>query len=178
MSHSVINPADIVVNIFQVRAKKVILDFHLADLYEVETRVLKQQVKRNMNRFPDDFMFQLTSSEWRELITNCDMLGNRKFSPVMPYAFTEQGVSMLSGVLNSQKAIEVNIAIMRAFVKLRELMIEYDELRKKIETLEAKYDKQFKIIFEVIKELIFQKKSPRKPVGYIITSTEQKDRDA
>jgi len=118
-------------------------------------------------------MFKLTSSEWSELITNCDKLGSRKFSPALPYAFTEQGIAMLSGILNSQKAIEVNIAIMRAFVKLRELMIEYNELRKRIETLEAKYDKQFGIVFEVIKELINQKSNPRKPVGYIIKSKEK-----
>ncbi len=91
------------------------LDFHLAMLYNVETRVLKQQVKRNIERFPDDFMFQLTVIEWKELITNCDNLGAMKFSPSFPYAFTEQGIAMLSGILRSSKAIKINISIMRAF---------------------------------------------------------------
>jgi len=171
MAQSSISPSHVVPNIFHIRGRKVILDFHLANLYKVETRVLKQQVKRNIGRFPYDFMFELNPVEWKELITNCDMLGNHKFSPAMPFAFTEQGIAMLSGVLTSQKAIEVNIAIMRAFVKLRELMIEYEELRKRIESQEAKYDKQFKDVYEAINYLLNLKKQESerknlKKIGY------------
>jgi len=101
--------------IYEIRGQKVMLDFDLAEMYEVENRVLKQSVKRNPDRFPDDFMFQLTKHEWQEVITNCDNLPEGvKFSPATPFGFTEQGVSMLSSVLKSKKALQVNIAIMRA----------------------------------------------------------------
>src|SRR5437867_12726394 len=136
---------EIISQIFFIRSKKIMLDFHLALLYDVETRALKQQVKRNVERFPEDFMFQLTASEWKELITNCDNLGSMKFSPATPYAFTEQGVAMLSVILRSRRATQVNISIMRAFVKMRELIDENKELKKKLDELESKYDKQFKI---------------------------------
>ena len=122
---------EIVSNVFYIRNKKVMLDFHLAVMYDVETRILKQQIKRNRERFPEDFMFQLTESEWRELITNCDKLGAYKYSPTIPLAFTEQGVAMLSGILRSQLAIKVNIAIMRAFVKMREFLDDNKELKEK-----------------------------------------------
>ena len=103
--------------IYEIRGQKVMLDFDLATMYEVETRSLKQAVRRNTDRFPDDFMFQLTKEEWQELITNCDNLPETaKFSPSTPYAFTEQGVAMLSSVLTSKKALQVNISIMRVFV--------------------------------------------------------------
>jgi hypothetical protein len=101
--HELINTKDIISQIYYIRGVKVMLDFHLAVLYEVETRVLKQQVKRNINRFPEDFMFQLTEIEWKELVTNCDNLGSIKFSPATPFAFSEQGVAMLSGILRSKK---------------------------------------------------------------------------
>ena len=142
------------------------LDFHIAMLYEVETRTLKQHLKRNMTRFPDDFMFRLTETEWKELITNCDNLGGAKFSPATPYAFTEQGVAMLSGILRSEKAISVNIAVMRAFVKLRELAEDNGDLKKKLDDLEMKYDKQFKIVFDALRELIVQKNEPRPEIGF------------
>jgi len=118
------------------------LDFHQAFLYGVETRVLKQQVKRNPDRFPADFMFQLTKDEWIELITICDKFPkNIKHYPIPPLAFTEQGVPMLSNVLRSKRAIMVNIAIMRAFVNLRQLTGANKELIRRIESLEEKYDK-------------------------------------
>ena len=142
------------------------LDFHLAALYEVETRVLKQSVRRNINRFPEDFMFQLTETEWKELITNCDNLGSVKFSPATPFAFAEQGIAMLSGVLRSEKAINVNIAIMRAFVRMRELIGQNKELKKKLDKMENKYDQQFRVVFEVIRQLIEKKNEPRNPVGF------------
>ena len=130
-------------------------DFDLAEMYEVETRVLKQAVKRNTERFPKDFMFQLTKAEWQEVITNCDNLPNGiKFSPATPFAFTEQGVSMLSSILKSKKAINVNISIMRAFVVLREFALSNKELTAKLRQLETKYNKQFKDIYAAINYLL------------------------
>jgi hypothetical protein len=164
---------EIVSNVFYFRNKKVMLDFHLAMMYNVETRVLKQQIKRNLERFPEDFMFQLTDSEWRELITNCDKLGANKYSPATPLAFTEQGVAMLSGILRSPLAIKVNIAIMRAFVKMREIIEDNHELKEKVEQLEAKYDRQFSLVFEAIKLLLIKKEEPRKTVGFKIPGSEE-----
>jgi hypothetical protein len=164
--NEIISTKEIITQIFQIRGAKVMLDFHLATLYEVETRVLKQQIKRNIDRFPEDFMFQLSESEWKELITNCDNLGSVKFSPATPFAFTEQGVAMLSGVLRSQRAVQVNISIMRAFVRMRQLMEENKELKKKLDEMESKYDKQFRVVFEALRKLIEKKKEPLKPVGF------------
>ena len=147
------------------------LDFDLAELYEIETRRLKEQVKRNIERFPDDFMFQLSKSEWNELIANCDKLPEKiKHSPVTPYAFTQEGVAMLSGVLRSQKAIRVNIDIMRAFVFLRKYALEYGELNKKLEDFMLETNMQFSEIYQVLTELTERKKiedKPRNPIGYI-----------
>ena len=139
---------------------------HLSILYEVETRVLKQQVKRNLNRFPGDFMFQLSEKEWKELITICENLRSFKFSPASPFAFTEQGVAMLSGILRSKKVIAVNIAIMRAFVRMRELINENKELKRKLDEMESKYDQQFQVVFDAIRQLIGKKDEPRNPIGY------------
>ena len=108
--------------IYFIRGEKVMLDYDLATLYAVENRALKQAVRRNIKRFPMDFMFILSASEWTEVITNCDNLGSRKFSPARPYAFTEQGVAMLSSILNSERAILVNIQIMRVFTRLRTML--------------------------------------------------------
>ena len=154
--------------IFIIRGKKVMLDRDLASLYGVQTRILNQAVKRNLKRFPEDFMFQLTRSETSEVITNCDNLKNLKFSPSHPYAFTEQGIAMLSSVLNSDKAIEVNIQIMRTFTKLRELMLVHKDLRIKIEALEKKYDSQFKIVFDALRKLIDPPQKPKTPIGFVI----------
>lgn len=154
--------------IFFIREQKVILDFHIAELYGVETRTLKQQVRRNIQRFPDDFLIQLTIREWQELITNCDKVQTSKFSPAVPFGFTEQGVAMLSSILRSPKAIEVNIAIMRTFVKLRKMMETNEQLRTKVEDLERKYDGQFQIVFKAIKSLIEPEKAPRRAIGYKI----------
>ena len=166
LMNELIPTKEIISQIFYIRGFKVILDFHLATLYQVETRVLKQQIKRNLDRFPEDFMFQLNETEWKELITNCDNLGSMKFSPVTPFAFTEQGVAMLSGILHSDKAVKVNIAIMRAFVRMRELIDENKDMKKKLDKLESKYDKQFQIVFEAIRKLIETKNEPRKSIGY------------
>ncbi len=152
--------------ILLIRGQKVILDFHLAELYGIETRVLKQQVRRNIARFPDDFLIRLGKKEWQELITNCDKLGDIKYSPSPPFAFTEQGVAMLSSVLRSPKAIEVNIAIMRTFVKLRKMMESNKELRQKVESMEKKYDGQFQVVFKAIKGLMEKKNETRRMIGF------------
>ncbi|MCX6304495.1 MAG: ORF6N domain-containing protein [Bacteroidetes bacterium] len=129
----------LVQRIFSIRGRKIMLDFDLAMLYGVETRALKQQVKRNLERFPIDFMFQLTKAEWDELITNCDKFPVKiRHYPLPPLAFTEQGVAMLSSVLRSKRAIMVNIAIMRAFVNLRQLIDANKNLLKRIDSLEEK----------------------------------------
>ncbi|WP_273277542.1 ORF6N domain-containing protein [Maribacter polysiphoniae] len=141
--------------IHNIQGNKVILDFDLAELYEVETRVLKQAVRRNLKRFPDDFMFQLSKEVWKEVITICDNLPeNIKFSPTTPFAFTEQGVAMLSSVLSSDKAIDVNIAIMRAFVALREHLTDYSDLRERIGQLEKEMSVKFKDIHQALNYLL------------------------
>ncbi|MBY0436305.1 MAG: ORF6N domain-containing protein [Cyclobacteriaceae bacterium] len=141
--------------IYDVRGLKVMLDFDLAELYEVENRALKQAVKRNIDRFPNDFLFQLTKKEWQELITNCDKLPEGvKFSPATPFAFTEQGVSMLSSILKSKKAIQVNIAVMRAFVFIRQYALSHKELSDKLKELETRYNKQFKDVGEALNYLL------------------------
>ena len=137
--------------IHEVKGQKVMLDFDLAQMYEVENRALKQAVKRNLDRFPNDFMFQLTKAEWQEVITNCDNLPETvKFSPATPFAFTEQGVAMLSSVLKSKKALHVNIAIMRAFVFIRQYALTHKDLTENLKALETKYNKQFKDVYEAI----------------------------
>lgn len=141
--------------IFTIRNQKVMLDFDLAELYQVETRVLKQAVRRNLKRFPSDFMFSLSKNEWSELITNCDNLPkNIKFSPSTPFAFTEQGVSMLSSVLRSDTAIDINISIIRAFVQKRQLALTHSELSQKLKEIENKYDKQFESVYEALNYLV------------------------
>ena len=152
--------------IFLIRGKKVMLDHDLAILYAVKTHRLNEQVKRNSKRFPDDFMFQLTEQEKAEVIANCDNLKMLKFSPVNPYAFTEQGIAMLSSVLNSDQAIGVNIQIMRTFAKIRELMITHKDLRQRIEEIEKKYDYQFKRVFDAIKKLLEPPPKPKEPIGF------------
>lgn len=142
--------------ILLVRGKKVMLDRDLAQLYGVTTKRLNEQVKRNLKRFPDDFMFHLSLGERDKVVAICDHLKVLKFSYQMPYAFTEQGVAMLSTVLNSERAIQVNIAIMRAFVKLRELLLTHKDLADKISDLErksAQHDTLFVAVFEAIKQL-------------------------
>lgn len=144
----------------------------LATMYEVETRALKQAVKRNLDRFPNDFMFQLSNPEWQEVITICDNLPeNIKFSPALPFAFTEQGVAMLSSVLKSKKALQVNIAIMRAFVFMRQYALTHKDLTEKLKELETKYNKQYKDVYEAINYLIQKDKQQtvqltRKRIGF------------
>ncbi len=150
-----------------IRNHKVILDRDLAKLYGVETRTLKQAVRRNIKRFPKDFMFILTKTEfknWRSqfVISNSDKMGLRH----PPMAFTEQGVAMLSSVLKSEQAIEVNIAIMRAFVQMRQMLAGHEQLRKKIEEMETKYDEQFSVVFEAIRQLLEDDEKPKRKIGF------------
>ena len=152
--------------IFIIRAKRVMLDKDLAELYRVKTKRLNEQVKRNKKRFPEDFMLQLTDKEKKELVANCDQLKALKYSYQLPYAFTEQGVAMLSSVLNSERAIQVNIQIMRAFVQLRSMLLANVELRRKVEEMEKKYDKQFTVVFKVIKQLLEPPKKLKKGIGF------------
>jgi hypothetical protein len=164
---AIIPVESIVKKIIVLRGEKVLLDRDLAELYEVPTKVLNQAVKRNERRFPSDFMFRLTKQEKKELVTNCDRFRTLKHSSVLPRAFTEQGVAMLSSVLNSDRAIGVNIAIMRAFVKLRVMLASHKDLTRKIAELEKKYDEQFAIVFEAIQHILEEDEKPKKKIGYL-----------
>jgi hypothetical protein len=149
-----------------IRGEKVLLDADLAALYGVETGTLVRAVKRNIERFPDDFMLQLTEEEWANLRSQTGISsswGGRRYAP---YAFTEQGVAMLSGVLRSEQAVLVNIEIMRAFVRLREILATHHDLAKKLNNLERKYDSQFKAIFDAIRELMERRVPQKKPIGF------------
>jgi len=140
--------------IYLIRAHKVLLDSDLAELYGVEVKQLKRQVRRNINRFPEDFMFQLQKEEYESLRSHFGTLKRGEHAKYFPYAFTEQGVAMLSSVLNSDRAIEVNIQIMRAFVKLREMLSTHKDLARKLADMEKKYDTQFKVVFDAIRQLM------------------------
>jgi hypothetical protein len=149
-----------------LRGEKVILDADLAELYGVETRVLVQAVKRNPERFPEDFLFQLTPEEFtvlRSQYVTSRGWGGRRYPP---YAFTEQGVAMLSGVLRSPRAVRVNIEIMRAFVKMRQMLASHAKLEKKLLELEEKYDGQFAMVFEALKQLMAPPEPKRKKIGF------------
>jgi hypothetical protein len=141
-------------SIHVVRGQKVMPSNALADLYGVESRALVQAVKRNIDRFPPDFMFQLTRREFNDLKSQFVILAATHSPRATPYAFTEFGIAMLSSVLNSRRAIAVNIEIMRAFVRLRQLIATHDDLRRKIEELEEKYDEQFAVVFDAIRQLM------------------------
>ena len=158
---------DITSRIYFIRGQKVMLDRDLAELYGVETRVLKQAVRRNIKRFPEDFMFTLTFREESFLRSQSVILeGKGKHSKYLSMAFAEQGVAMLSSVLKSDRAIQVNIQIMRTFTRLREMLAGHKDLQKKIEDMEAKYDKQFRMVFEAIKQLLSEKEKPKKKIGF------------
>jgi histidyl-tRNA synthetase len=153
--------------IFEFRGMKVMVDTDLAVLYETETKKLKQQVKRNIDRFPHDFMFELSKEEKEQLITMAPRLSNLKHSSVNPLVFTEQGVSMLSSVLRTDKAVQVNIGIMRAFAYYRKMILENHELKKEIKLLDAKLNKAFKYLLDKIDALKPKlEPKPRKPIGY------------
>lgn len=166
--------------IYLIRGQRVMLDFDLAELYEVETRALKQAVRRNKGRFPDDFMFELTAQEVALLVSQSVIPRRGKLGGAVPMAFTEQGVAMLSSVLRSRRAVQVNIAIMRAFVRLREMLLTNVDLAKKLTELEKKYDAQFKVVFDAIRRLMSPEEvtdKPRRRIGFH-TREEQSLRDS
>ncbi|MCY4362420.1 MAG: ORF6N domain-containing protein [Gammaproteobacteria bacterium] len=159
--------------IYFIRGKKIILDADLAILYGVQTKVLTQAVRRNINRFPADFMFQLNNEEFDNLRSQfvTSKRGGRRYPP---YAFTEQGVAMLSGILNSEQAVKVNIEIMRAFVRLREMLASNKGLEQKINELEQKYDEQFRSVFDAIKQLMRSSATDNKrPIGFVWDNNNQ-----
>ena len=154
--------------ILTIRGQRVILDTDLAEMYGVTVKAFNQAVKRNAGRFPDDFMFQLASEEANSLRSQFVTLkiGRGQHRKYLPYAFTEQGVAMLSSVLNSERAAQVNIAIMRAFVALRGVAASHASLSRRLDELEQKYDSQFKIVFDAIRELMEPPKKPRRKIGF------------
>ena len=189
-STALIPTARIERRILLMRGEKVMLDSDLAELYGVEVKVLNQAVKRNLERFPSDFMFQLSSQEAdlvlrsqivtsngkstinlnedrrslrSQIVTSKLRRGGRRYRP---YAFTEQGVAMLSSVIASPRAVQTNIAIMRAFVQLRQILASHTDLSRKLATLEGKYDKQFRVVFDAIRALMSEKKKPRREIGF------------
>lgn len=162
-----VSPSEISEKILLFRDKKVMLDSDLAVLYGVPTHRLNEAVKRNKDRFPGDFMFQLSAAEMEFLISQIEISkkgsGGRR---TLPYVFTEQGVAMLSGVLNSKRAIHVNIEIMRAFAKIREMILSHKELQAKINEMEQKYDKNFSVVFEALRELLNPLVKPKRQIGF------------
>lgn len=157
--------------IHEIRGQKVMLDYDLAELYETETKYLKRSVRTNLNRFPSDFMFELSKAEWETLRCNFSTSNQRGGTRYLPFAFTEQGVAMLSTVLKSNIAIEVNISIMRAFVFIRKYALSHKDLTEKLKELENKYDKQFKDVYEAINYLLQKDKvetdqKERKRIGF------------
>jgi len=153
--------------IYFLRGMKVMLDRDLAELYGVETKRLKEQVRRNIKRFPEDFMFRLTFKEESFLRSQFATLeGKGKHSKYLPMAFTEQGVAMLSSVLKSDRAIQVNIQIMRIFSQFKQMLSGHRDLEKKIEAMEAKYDRQFRVVFEAIKQMLKEDEKPKQKIGF------------
>lgn len=169
-SKALIVPDEVVVSkILLIREKKVIIDKDLAELYNVTTKRLNEQVKRNSKRFPEDFMFQLTQEEKEEVVAKCDHLKTLKYSPNLPYVFTEHGAVMLASVLNSERAIEVNIQIIRVFNQMREALLNYKDILLKLERLEKKataHDQNIQMIFTALKKLLNPPNPPRERIGF------------
>ena len=155
-------------SILLIRGQKVMLSTDLAELYQVEPRVLVQAVKRNITRFPQDFMFQLTEEEYANLKSQIVISSWGGLRRARPYAFTEQDVAMLSSVLRSRRAIQVNIEIMRTFVRLRRILQSHAELARKLDNLEKKYDAQFKVVFDATRELMKPPETKKRPIGFIV----------
>ena len=152
--------------ILNIRGHNVILDTDLARMYGTTTKALNQAGKRNAGRFPAEFMFRLTNEEKQEVVTNCDHLERLKFSPALPYAFTEHGAIMAASVLNTPRAVEVSVIVVRTFLKLREMLASHKDLARKLDALERKYDAQFKTVFDAIRQLVAPPPAPR-PRGRI-----------
>jgi len=174
---TILIPDENVMNkIIMIRGIKIMIDRDLAELYGVTTKRLNEQVKRNRKRFPDDFMFQLTQQEKNDVVANCDHLTNLRFSPNLPYVFTEHGAVMLASVLNSQRAIEVNIQIVRVFTRMRELLSTHKDILLQLEKIENKltrHDDDIALIFEYLKQLLNPPQSPRRKIGF--KSNDDKD---
>ncbi len=163
-SKAIVKVGKIQQRILLIRGEKVIIDADLADAYGVPTRRLNEQVKRNQERFPEDFMFRLSADEKAELIANCDHLDKLKYSKTLPYAFTEHGAIMAASVLNSPKAVEVSVFVVRAFVQLREVIAGHKELARKVARMERKlgdHDEQIIVMVEAIKQLMDPKPPPK-----------------
>ena len=169
-NRELIVPDEIVMSkILHIRGKKVMIDRDLAELYGVTTKRLNEQVKRNTKRFPEDFMFQLNVEEKEQVVAKCDHLKTLKYSPVLPYVFTEYGAVMLASVLNSERAIEVNIQIVRIFTRMREMLTTNQEILLKLEQLEKKvsgHDEDIQLIFKYLKKLLTPPQDPRPRVGF------------
>ncbi|MBL4887489.1 MAG: ORF6N domain-containing protein [Flavobacteriaceae bacterium] len=163
-------PKEVIMSkILVFRNQKVIIDRDLAELYEVKTKRLNEQVRRNIKRFPPNFMFQLTKEEKEEVVANCDHLQSLKFSPFLPYVFTEHGTMMLTNVLNSDKAIGVSIKIVDVFVKMREMLTDNLSIKLEIEEIKKKlsnHSKNIELVFNYLDELIEKKEKPRAKIGY------------
>ncbi|MBS1977540.1 MAG: ORF6N domain-containing protein [Bacteroidetes bacterium] len=163
-------PDEVVINkIFMIRGKKVMIDSDLAELYAVPTKRLNEQVKRNLKRFPEDFMFQLNQAEKEELIKSHIHLNRLKYSPTLPYVFTEHGAVMLASVLNSERAIEVNVQIVRIFTQMREMLLTNKNILLKLEELErqmSNHDENFKVVFKYLKELLNPPAEPMRKIGF------------
>ncbi len=153
-------------SILLIRGQRVMLDADLAVLYDVTTKALNQAVTRNPGRFPPDFMFRLTGSEKGEVVTNCDHLRSLKYAAALPRAFTEHGAIMVASVLNSERAVRVSVAVVRAFIHLRQLLASHADLARKMTALERKYDVQFKVVFDAIRQLMAQPTPKRPTIGF------------
>ena len=152
--------------ILLIRGEKVILDSDPAKLYGVTTKRLNEQVKRNRGRFPEDFMFTLSSDEKAEVVANCDHLKRLKFSPVLPFAFTEHGALMAANVLNSERAVETSVEVVRTFVRLRQMLASNADLARKLEQREKKYDRQFTVVFDAIRQMMIPPAAKPKQIGF------------
>jgi hypothetical protein len=152
--------------ILLIRGQKVMLDSHLAELYGVETKVLKRAVRRSRDRFPYDFMIELTQEEYKILRSQFGTLRWGEHAKYLPYVFTEQGVAMLSSILKSERAVRVNIEIIRTFVRLRQLLATHKDLARKLEEIEKKYDEQFRVVFEAIRQLMIPPEPPKRRIGF------------
>lgn len=170
MRRNISNPLDVVENrILLIRGHRVLLDSDLAVLYGVTTKRLNEQVKRNRNRFPERFVFQLNADEKSEVVANCDHLAKLKFSPALPYAFTEHGAIMAANVLNSPRAIQMSIYVVEAFIRIREFLSSNRELSQRLAELERKlgiHDRQIQGIFDAIRQLMNPPEIPRKEIGF------------
>lgn len=173
---SSIVPVEVIENkIYLIRGQKVMLDKDLAVLYCVKPIRLREQVKRNIRRFPEDFMFQLNENEIDIMVSQNAIPSRKHLGGYQPYVFTEQGVAMLATVLNSERAIQVNIAIMRAFVKLREMIASHKDLARKLNEMENKYDAQFKVVFDAIRQLMAPPEKHKRKIGFLSERERQKE---